>query len=68
MRENRLGGKAGPADQEVQTRADRDDAAADRSKRRERKKRKNHPTSLQGSRDHHADVLPLTKGIRRARF
>jgi hypothetical protein len=26
------------------------------------------PTSLQGSRDHHADVLPLTKGIRRARF
>jgi hypothetical protein len=40
MRENPLGGKAGHADQEVQTRADRDDAAADRSKRCERK---NHP-------------------------
>jgi hypothetical protein len=37
MRENPLGGKAGHADQEVQTRTDRDDAAADRSKRRERK-------------------------------
>jgi putative transposase len=37
MRENPLGGKAGHANQEVQTRADRDDAAADRSKRRERK-------------------------------
>src|SRR6266446_10806210 len=63
MRENPLGGKAGHADQEVQTRADCDDAAADRSKRRERK---NHPTSLQGSRDHNADVLPLAEGIRRA--
>src|ERR1039457_5451831 len=63
MRENPLGGKAGHADQEVQTRADRDDAAADRSKRRERK---NHPTSLQRSRDHNADVLPLAKGVRRA--
>src|SRR6202162_943015 len=62
MRENPLGGKAGHADQEVQARANRDDAAADRSKRR---KRKNHPTSLQGSRDHHADVLPLAEGIRR---
>jgi hypothetical protein len=29
MRENPLGGKAGHAEQEVQTRADRDDAAAD---------------------------------------
>ena len=47
MRENPLGGKAGHANQEVQTRANRGDAAADRSKRRERK---NHPTSLQGSR------------------
>src|SRR5260370_36954644 len=63
MRENPLGGKAGHADQEVQTRADRDDAAADRSKRRERK---NHPTSLQGSRDHDADVLPLAEGVWRA--
>src|ERR1700757_4560713 len=32
MRENPLGGKAGHASQEVQTRADRDDAAADRSR------------------------------------
>jgi hypothetical protein len=29
MRENPLGGKAGHANQEVQTRADRDDATAD---------------------------------------
>jgi hypothetical protein len=29
MRENPLGGKAGHANQEVQTRANRDDAAAD---------------------------------------
>src|SRR6266853_1803987 len=63
MRENPLGGKAGHADQEVQNRADRDDAAADRSKHRERK---NHPTSLQGSGDHNADVLPLAEGVRRA--
>src|SRR6266481_5336682 len=62
MRENPLGGKAGHADQEVQSRADRDDAAADRSRHRERK---NHPTSLQRSRDHNPDVLPLAKGIRR---
>jgi hypothetical protein len=62
MRENPLGGKAGHANQEVQTRADRDDAAADRSQHRERK---NHPTSLQGSRDYNADVLPLAEGIRR---
>ena len=46
----------------VTARANRDDAAADRSKRRERK---SHPTSLQGSRDHGADVLPLAEGIRR---
>src|SRR5471030_867711 len=64
MRENPLGGKAGHADQEVQARANRDDAAADRSKHRERK---NHPTSLQGSRDHSADVLPLAEGVRRAK-
>src|ERR1017187_4551445 len=63
MRENPLGGKAGHANQEVQDREDRDDAATDCSEHRERK---NHPTSLQGSRDHHADVLPLAKGIRRA--
>src|ERR1022692_4420525 len=62
MRENPLGGKAGHANQEVQARADRDDAAADLSEHRERK---NHPTSLQGIRDHHADVLPLAEGIRR---
>src|ERR1700680_2307686 len=62
MRENPLGGKAGHAHPEVQTRADRDDAAANGSKHRERK---NHPTSLQGSRDHGADVLPLAEGIRR---
>ena len=62
MRENPLGGKAGHADQEVQTRTDRDDAAADRSKRRERK---NHPTRLKGSRDHNADVLPLAERVRR---
>src|SRR5450631_1787633 len=62
MRENPLGGKAGHANQEVQTRADRDDAAADRSQHREWK---NHPTSLQRSRDHHPDVLPLAEGIRR---
>ena len=62
MRENPLGGKAGHADQEVQTRTDRDDAAADRSKRRERK---NHPPSLQGSRDHNADVLALAERVRR---
>ena len=37
VRENSPGGKAGHADQEVQARADRDDAAADRSKHRERK-------------------------------
>jgi hypothetical protein len=59
MRENPLGGKAGHANQEVQARADRDDAAADLS---EHRKRKNHPTSLQGSRDHRADVLPLAEG------
>src|SRR5450432_893186 len=58
MRENPLGGEAGHADQEVQSRADRDDAAADRSKHRERK---NHPTSLQGSGDHHADVYRWRK-------
>src|SRR5712692_2325913 len=63
MRENPLGGKAGHADQEVQTRADRDDAAADRSEHRQRK---DHPTSLQGSRDHGADLLPLAEGVRRA--
>src|ERR1017187_5940132 len=62
MRENPLGGKAGHADQEEQTRTDRDDAAADRSKRRERK---NHPPSLQGSRDHNADVLALAERVRR---
>jgi len=33
MRENPLGGKAGDADQEVQARADRDDAAALRASR-----------------------------------
>src|SRR6266852_5787685 len=63
MRENPLGGKAGHADQEVQTRADRDDAAADRSEHRERKDR---PTSLQGSRVHGADLLPLAEGVGRA--
>src|ERR1039458_8390852 len=57
MRENPLGGKAGHANQEVQARADRD----------AHRERKNHPTSLQGSRDHNADVLPLAKGIRRAK-
>jgi hypothetical protein len=55
--------KTGHAGQEVQSRANRDDAAADRSKHRERK---NHPTSLQGSRDHNVDVLPLAEGVRRA--
>src|ERR1039458_6970620 len=60
MKENPLGGKAGHADQEVQARANRDDAAADASKHRERK---NHPTSLQGSRDHYPDVLLLAEGI-----
>src|ERR1035438_10108161 len=60
MRENPLGGKAGHANQEVQARANRDAAAADGSKHRERK---NHPTSLQGSRDHSPDVLPLAEGI-----
>src|ERR1039457_2900331 len=62
MRENPLGGKAGHANQEVQARADRDDAATDGGKHRERK---NHPPSLQGSRNQHADVLPLAEGIRR---
>jgi hypothetical protein len=37
MRENPLGGKAGHADQEVQARANRDDAATDRSKHRDGK-------------------------------
>src|ERR1039457_2541251 len=60
MRENPLGGKAGHANQEVQARADRDDAATDGGKHRERK---NHPTSLQGSRDHYPDVLLLAEGI-----
>src|SRR5690349_19068385 len=64
MRENPLGGTAGHADHEVQARAGHDDAAADRGKHRERK---NYPTSLEGSRDHCADVLPLTEGIRRAK-
>src|ERR1051326_4979291 len=62
MRENPLGGKAGHASQEVQTRADSDDAGADRSRHREWK---NHSPSLQGSRDYSANVLPLAEGIRR---
>lgn len=62
MRENPLGGKTGPADAGVQTRANRDDVAADRSWHRERK---HHLTSLQRSGDHSADVLPLAERIRR---
>jgi hypothetical protein len=57
MRENPLGGEAGHAHPEVQTRADRDDAAADRSWHRERE---NHSTSLQRSRDYGTDEAKLT--------
>src|SRR5450755_1597959 len=46
----------------MQAGADREFAAADRSGNRERE---NHTTSLQGSCDHSADVLPLEKRIRR---
>lgn len=37
MRENPLGGNAGHANQDVQTKANHDEAAADRSEHRERK-------------------------------
>src|SRR6266481_7592303 len=62
MRENPLGGKPRHAHPEVHARAKRNDAAADRSRHRERK---NHSTSLQRSRDHNPDVLPLAERIRR---
>src|SRR6202049_304376 len=54
--------KAGHVHQEVQSETDRDIAATDRSGNRERK---DHPASLQGSGDPHADLLPLAEGIRR---
>jgi Integrase core domain len=59
MGENPLGGKAGDAHQEVQARANRDDAAPNRSQHREWK---SHSASLQRSRDHHSDVLLVKEG------
>src|ERR1700683_4536805 len=50
------------ANEEIQAGADRDTAAAGLSGTRQRK---NHTASLQRSRDHRTDLLPLAEGIRR---
>ena len=53
---------AGHVNHMVEAGADRGSAAADGSGGR---KREDHAASLQGSRNHHSDVLPLAEGIRR---
>lgn len=54
--------EAGHGYPEVQTRANRNLAAADRSVDRQRQ---GHTASLQRSRHHRANLLPLAKGVRR---
>jgi hypothetical protein len=63
MRENPLGGKAGHADQAVQARADRDDAAADR---REHRERKTHPQACKEAEITVQTFLPLAERVRRS--
>ena len=62
MRENPPGRKNGHANEEVQAGADCDVAAASRSGNPEGK---DYPVSLQGSRDHPTDLLPLDERVRR---